>query len=505
VADEATQGVNPRKPWLWLVAAFVLAVGIALLETRLREMQSVLLLYFLASFWLAVPRRAPGFGLAAVMIVAPFLVHGLTGTPPNWSALATVGAVILGAAAGSAGGKAFAELDAPVVSPTERVPRFVATTIGGRALLSLALTAFAALGVSPVWAGLRFGGLALGVVRVPAIDVTLVAVRWAQALTLVGWVFLTPLLLRIRRQFGANPPGGTREDGLTVAELARHLGVVALLALAHGGALAAMASIAAQRAPVFFGTSPASGTLWLVISATYAPLDLLTYISILGLAHLTDRARQAEDARRRAVTLEAVAVAARLSALKARLDPHFLYNALNAAVTLARRGQGDDTSRVLEELTALLRYVLDDSRSSVPLAEEIAFVRRYLEIMELRFGARLTFSIGVDGGASDMPVPPLILQPLVENAVEHGVANTTGRVAVRVAARCDGQHLVMTVEDDGPGPNAGSRAGAGMGLGATRERLAMLFGEAASLTLEPRAPRGAVATLALPVMTPAAS
>jgi sensor histidine kinase YesM len=292
---------------------------------------------------------------------------------------------------------------------------------------------------------------------------------------------------------------------LTVAELARHLGVVALLALAHGGALAAMASIAAQRAPVFFGTSPASGTLWLVISATYAPLDLLTYISILGLAHLTDRARQAEDARRRAVTLEAVAVAARLSALKARLDPHFLYNALNAAVTLARRGQGDDTSRVLEELTALLRYVLDDSRPRVPLAEEMAFVRRYLEIMELRFGARLTFAIRVDGDANDMPVPPLILQPLVENAVEHGVANTSGQVAVRVAARRDGHRLVMTVEDDGPGPNAGSRAGAGMGLGATRERLAMLFGEAASLTLEPRAPHGAVATLALPVMTPAAS
>jgi len=266
----------------------------------------------------------------------------------------------------------------------------------------------------------------------------------------------------------------------------------------HGGVLAVMASTAAARTEVFFGTLPAFGTLWLVTSATYAPLDLLTYIAILGLAHLTDRARQAEDARRRAVTLEATAISARLSALKARLDPHFLYNALNAAVTLARRGQGDDTSRVLEELTALLRYVLDDSRPRVPLSEEMAFVRRYLEIMELRFGARLAFTIHVDAAANDVPVPPLILQPLVENAVEHGVANTTGPVSVHVAARCGPHGVAVTVEDDGPGPNASSQAGSGLGLAATRERLSMLFGDAASLTLDARAPRGAVTRLTLP-------
>lgn len=496
MADEATQRVNARGPWSWLVGAFVLAIGIALLETRLREMQSALLIYFLASFWLALPRRAPTLGVALAMIAAPLLVHAGTGTPANWSAVATLTAVVLAAAAGAIGGKAFMALEPSATSTDGSLTRIAGSTLGARTLLSLALTAFAALGVSPVWASLRWGRLALGVVPVPAIDVTLVSVRWAQAFTLVGWVLLTPLLLRVRRRLGAG--GDAREAGLTVAELGRHLGVVAIVAVAHGGVLAVMASVAAKRAEVFFGTPPAFGTLWLVTSATYAPLDLLTYIAILGLAHLTDRARQAEYARRRAVTLEATAVSARLSALKARLDPHFLYNALNAAVTLARRGQGDDTSRVLEELTALLRYVLDDSRPRVPLSEEMAFVRRYLEIMELRFGARLAFSIHVDAAANDIPVPPLILQPLVENAVEHGVANTTGPVSVHVTARCGPQGLEVRVEDDGPGPNASSQAGSGLGLAATRERLSMLFGDAASLTLDARAPSGAVTRLMLP-------
>ena len=461
-------------------------------------MQSALLVYFLAGFWLALPRRAPTLGLAVTMIGGPVLVHIFTGTPGNWSLLATAIAIVLGVAAGSTGGKAFAALDGPAAVPDGRLPRVVRSALGARLLLSLALTAFAASGVSPVWASLRWGQRALGAVPVPAINVTLLSVRWAQALSLVGWVFVTPLLLRIRRSRGSEGAPDA-ESGLTIPELARHLAIVALVALVHSGVLAVIALLADGQTPVFLGTPPRFATLWLVLSATYAQLDLLTYIAILGLAHLSDRARQADDARRRAVALEATAVAARLSALKARLDPHFLYNALNAAVMLARRGNGDDTSRVLEELTALLRYVLDDSRPRVSMSEEIAFVRRYLEIMELRFGARLTFSIRVDSDANDTPVPPLILQPLVENAVEHGVANTTGPVAVHVVARLAEQRLVVTVEDDGPGPNADSRVGSGVGLGATRERLSMLFGEAASLTLEPRTPRGAVTQLSLPV------
>ena len=491
---------RPQTPWWWVAAAFIAAVLIAAVETRLREMQSALLIYFLASFWLAFPRRAPAVALYAALAVAPFIVHLVTGTPDNWSATATLVALILGTTAGAAGGRAFAELETTRGADDGEPPRSsgARSGVGPRALLSLALTAFAALGVSPVWASLRWGGLALGLLHIPPIAASLVAVRWAQALTLVAWVLLTPALLRVRRRLRLRA-GHDEASWLTAREITGHVAVVASLIAVHAAVLTALGEVIGARVSIFIGAPPPVTNVWLACVASYALFDLLTYIAILALAFVTDRARQTEEARRRAAALEATALTARLAALKARLDPHFLYNALNAAVTLARRGQGDDTSRVLEELTALLRYVLDESRSSVPLSEELAFVRRYLDIMQLRFGARLTYSIRVDAAVTDAPVPPLILQPLVENAVEHGVANATDPVAVRVSARLAPRGLVVVVEDDGPGPNAVPTSGSGIGLGATRERLAMLFGEAAALTLEPRAPRGAVTELTLPM------
>ena len=504
--ETAIAAERPRagKPWSWLAGAFAVALLIALLETRLREMQSALLAYFLAAFWLALPRRVWLIGLVAAVAAAPFIVHPFTGVAQNWSAGATIAAIALGAVAGTLGGTAFVKLDPPAEEYAMPGPRRRGSTVGARTLLPLALTAFAALGVAPVWASLRMGAPVLGLLPAPRLEVTLVAVRWAQALSIVWWVLLTPLLLRARKRLHVGGPEA-RETVLTLAELSRHVMVIVLVAVAHAAALAILGVLIGSTTPVVMGELPSFARLWFAALAAYGPFDLLTYIAILGLAYLTDRARQAEDARRRAVALEATAVSARLSALKARLDPHFLYNALNAAVTLARRGDGEGTSRVLEELTALLRYVLDDTRAWVVLNDELAFVHRYLEIMQLRFGARLTFSVASEGGTDDAPVPPLILQPLVENAVEHGVANATGPVTVRVAARRDGDRLVLTVEDDGPGPDAASTPGAGIGLASTRERLAMLFGDRASLTLAPRVPRGALTELTLPTSAPAAS
>lgn len=486
----------------WIMATLAVATGVALVETRWREMQSALLLYFLTSFWLTLPRRLPWVLTFAVFAAVPFAVHAFNGTPANWSALATLVALLLGTAAGAVAGSAFDVLDLPY-DPADPATGTRGGAVRARVLLALALTAFAALGLGPVWASFRWGTQAFGLVPVPRVPVTLVAVRWAQALTLVAWVLLTPLLLRLRarlrtRRRDASDDGASQ--GITTGELARQIGVVVVLLAVHTLALATLGSAIASRATIFVGDSPSFPTLWLATAAAYAPFDALTYIAILSLAHLSDRARQAREARRRAATLQATAVAARLAALKARLDPHFLYNALNAAVTLARRGRGDETSHVLEELTALLRYVLDDTRPSTPLNEELAFVRRYLEIAQLRFGARFTYSIDADAGAANTSIPSLILQPLVENAVEHGVANAPGPVSVSVAARRAGDKLIVTVEDNGPGPDGSPRPGSGIGLDYTRERLAILYGGGATLTLAPRVPRGAITEVVLPFL-----
>ena len=453
-------------------------------------MQSTLLVYFLASFWLSLPRRAPAVAMLVALGGVPLAVHAALGAFAAAAAGPMAVAVVLGVGSGTLAGKAFRSLDQAGGEETS-------STLNARLLLSLALSVFAILGLAPVWASLRWGGRALGLVPVPSVTVSLIAVRWAQALTLVAWVALTPSLLRLRSRIRADRVRRT-DDGLTWAELVRHVAIVVALVAVHALALAALALVLADHATVFVGDRPSVVTLWGATVAAYAPFDLLTYIAILSLAHLTDRARQASDARRRAAALEATALTARLAAVRARLDPHFLYNALNAAVTLARRNQGDETSRVLEELTALLRYVLDESRTSVPLHEELQFVERYLGIMKLRFGPRLTYQIVADAKLLDMTVPPLILQPVVENAVQHGVANAVGPVSVHVTARPASGGLVLMVEDDGPGPNASVSPGTGIGLGATRERLAMLFGDRAVLALDAREPHGAIATVTLP-------
>ena len=481
----------------WIVATLAVATGVALVETRWREMQSALLLYFLTSFWLTLPRRLPWLVTFIVFAAVPFVAHAFTGTPVSWSPLATLAALLLGTAAGAVAGRAFDVLDLPH-DPADAASGIRGGAVRARVLLALALTAFAALGLGPVWASFRWGTQAFGFLPVPRVGVALVTVRWAQALTLVAWVLLTPPLLRLRARL-RDASHHDEPQGVTMNDLARQAVVVMVLIAMHSLALATLGSVMASRAPIFVGDSSSFPTLWLATSAAYAPFDALTYVAILGLAHLSDRARQAREARRRAATLQATAVAARLAALKARLDPHFLYNALNAAVTLARRGRGDETSHVLEELTALLRYVLDDTRPWTLLHEELAFVRRYLEIVQLRFGSRFTYTIDVDAGAENISIPSLILQPLVENAVEHGVANAGGPVSVRVAARGAGTRLIVTVEDDGPGPDASPRPGSGIGLGHTRERLAILYGDGATLTLAPRVPRGAVTELVLPL------
>ena len=459
-------------------------------------MQSALLLYFLASFWLVLPRRAPVVVVAAALGVVPLVVRGALHTLAASAAMPIVGAVLLGVAAGTLAGRAFRALEEPGAGETSRA---AGSTLDARLLLSLALSVFALLGLEPVWASLRWGGRALGLVSVPPVRVSLLATRWAQALTLVAWVALTPALLRLRSRVGAGAMSDATRDGLTLAELGQHVGIVAVLSALHALALASLAVLIADHATVFVGEPPSLATVWGATVAAYAPFDLLTYIAILSLAHLTDRARQATEARRRAAALEATALEARLAAVRARLDPHFLYNALNAAVTLARRNMGDETSRVLEELTALLRYVLDDSRTSVPLHDELQFAKRYLEIMKLRFGKRLTYEIVADADLTEVPVPPLILQPVVENAVQHGVANAAGPVSIRVTARHASGRLVLAVEDDGPGPDSRTSPGSGIGLGLTRERLAMLFGDRAAVALDARDPRGAIATLTLPI------
>lgn len=471
----------------WAACALVIGAAIAWLDLPAREYESGLLVYLLAGFWLAVPGRAPSTLLAVACGLAPQLVLYLVAQSTR--PLAIVAAAVATFAGAAVGRSAGARLEGARAAPPSSEPWY-RRPIGARTLLPVALSAIAVVGLVPVWALLRQSELFVG----------LSLVRWWQGATFVAWVLVAPSVLRWRGWLRRVASGDDdARAGVTIAEIVAHLALVAVIVAAHAALLVAVGGI--------FAWGPTIAAIWPIgraAATAYAPVDLVTYAAVLGLGWLSDADRQAEDARRRAAALQATVSQARLAALRARLNPHFLYNALNAAVTLARAGRGRETSHVLEELTALLRYVLDDQATVVPLDAELAFVRRYLEIQQLRFGDRLSYEITVDDRVAGAMVLPLALQPLVENAVEHAIASGEAS-RIELSAFAEGHTLVLRVDDDGPGPEHESeRHASGIGLGHTRERLRATYGDRASVTLEPRVPRGARAEVRQPLVEPPA-
>jgi len=190
-------------------------------------------------------------------------------------------------------------------------------------------------------------------------------------------------------------------------------------------------------------------------------------------------------------------VQARLQALRMQLNPHFLFNTLNTAVAVLRK-EPATAEQMLVGLSDLLRRTLRDGETEqVPLEREADFVRKYLEIQRLRFNDRLTFAIDVPAETRRALVPGLLLQPLAENAVVHGVAHEEDSVRIDVRARRDEERLVLEVENSAAAQPT-SNTGHGIGLAATRERLRAMFGAQHDVELATRADGSVVARVSIP-------
>ena len=185
-------------------------------------------------------------------------------------------------------------------------------------------------------------------------------------------------------------------------------------------------------------------------------------------------------AERRALEAQVTAREAELRALRAQLNPHFLFNSLNSINSLIG-GDPEGARRMCEGLGDFLRRTLNlGARDAVPLSEELALVDRYLAIEQVRFGARLTVERAIEPGAESCRVPPLLLQPLVENAVKHGVSGRIEGGTVRIEAKRDAGRLVIAIENP-LDEDAPSRKGEGLGLENVRRRLSVLGGRDANL------------------------
>jgi len=201
---------------------------------------------------------------------------------------------------------------------------------------------------------------------------------------------------------------------------------------------------------------------------------------------------------RQALLLGRQLAEARLEALSAQLQPHFLFNTLQGISTLLYRDI-DNADRMLGRLGELLRRTLQQGDApEVPLAEELATLEHYIAIQRIRFEDRLTVNVHADGLGSAL-VPHFILQPLVENAIEHGIARRAGPGVIDVTARADQGTLLLSVRDDGGATTAPPRASRGIGLANTRARLQALHGDDASLVLTRGGAGGCTVTIRLPL------
>jgi two-component system LytT family sensor kinase len=284
------------------------------------------------------------------------------------------------------------------------------------------------------------------------------------------------------------------------SKLMGHLVIASILSLLHS---AVIVSIQVGLQPAASGEAFQQPFWKLLVSFAAYELssNLLAYGAIVGITYAIDFYRRFKERELAATQLEAQLSQAQMTALRMQLNPHFLFNTMNTIAMLVRKQERDEAVRTLAGLSDLLRYVLEDSRThEVPLRQELEFVERYLAIEQIRFADRLRVSIVAQPDTLDAHVPNLILQPIVENAIMHGVAARRSASMVEVKAERRDDLLVLTVGDDGPGLKGRKQdeVSEGVGLGNSRARLAQLYGEHQSLELFDARSQGAVARITLP-------
>jgi sensor histidine kinase YesM len=319
------------------------------------------------------------------------------------------------------------------------------------------------------------------------------------ASTLPSWYVLgalIPLIFAIARRFPL-------DDGRWKRSLPVHLCAAAAFAVVHLGVSNAVSEFLIYRGlpSLTFGANMSR------LLGVYFIIEVFFYAMFVGAAYAIayrrvyrERERVAAELALKTSRLEGSLVRANLESLRMQLNPHFLFNTLNAISVMALKGERQGVVRTLNLLSELLRVSLDNTAQVVSLRDEVAFLQRYLDIEEIRFGDRLSVVLRIPAETLDAEVPSLILQPLVENAIRHGVSRKAGRGTIQVAAMIDAGMLVLEVADNGPGfgtTNAHTRTG--IGLANTRARLEQLYGSAQTMQLEEAPGGGALVRLRLPL------
>jgi signal transduction histidine kinase len=300
------------------------------------------------------------------------------------------------------------------------------------------------------------------------------------------WALATPVILRLGRRF---PLSRGRWPASATVHLVLSLAFVFALLVLYTWHSQNVIPVRMWATP-FFHRVIQGFTVW-------ALSDALLYWIVLVIGYAVEESRRSREREVAASQLETQLAQADLHALRMQLQPHFLFNALHTVGSLVRTGEREDAVKVVARLGDLLRRLLDVAdREEVPLREELAFITSYLEIEQARFRDRLTVTISADEDVMDARVPHLVLQPLVENAIRHGLAPRSAPGRLLVGARRVNDRLHLTVRDDGAGMDASARPG--VGLSNTHARLARLYGDDYDLDVHNAAEGGLEARIVVP-------
>jgi two-component system, LytTR family, sensor kinase len=292
------------------------------------------------------------------------------------------------------------------------------------------------------------------------------------ALNFTYWfipALLAPIIFRLVHRFPI--------DGHRLRAFAVHAVSALTFAAIHAVGMVAV------RAAIYGLPSMGVGWAWQRIYLTNLDWLLMTYSTIAGFNYALGYYREVQIRGVREAQLQARLAEARLKTLEAELHPHFLFNTLHAISALVQTNP-DAADRMISRLSDLLRLTFDRSGAPrISLHEELEFLQKYLEIEQTRFQDRLTVEYDIDPDTLDVEVPRMILQPLAENAIKHGVSPRAGQGLVQIVSRLDGGRLNLEVRDNGVGLSGTARSQfrSGVGLANTRDRLECLYGSAQSL------------------------
>jgi two-component system LytT family sensor kinase len=304
------------------------------------------------------------------------------------------------------------------------------------------------------------------------------------------WALATPFVLRLGRRF---PPTQLRP----LSTWLRHFSACIAIDLAFSAWSATLEKLTNP-----YGGHRPGNFLHLVLGKFYGGLlsSFILYTTILLVSYLLDSRERLARQQTEAARLNEQLMKAQLSALRRQIEPHFLFNTLNSIAGLVREKRNEAAVTMIVELSDFMRRVLEDSnRQEVPLGEELEFTRKYLEIQKVRFVERLQCTMNVPSELLPAQVPMLILQPIVENAIKHGIAKRVQGGALRILASRSNGMLTLSVYNDGPSlPAIGEKIPSGIGISNMRTRLQSLYGNNFILDMRNQGSTGVEVSVSVP-------